>query len=492
MSLRNLTLRTRIYLSMLAMILVSFLVTGFVTIYDHFEQTERYNQQRLVRKEEAVRKSMEHFLNERGGFIPADSIREAFTDKICELAEVHDLFIALYDLRGRYLISSSSEAMDSLGVPYTLSYSVRKQLITGNPRAVGESYSPVIDSTYQKQSHLLAYWYFNDALGRPLCITNVAYEKTAMERQDLMMLLRELGGSYLVLFLLAALVAYFLSRYITRSLYTIGARFKNVKVGASNEPIAWHSTDEIGQLVSDYNRMLAELEASARQLAQRERESAWREMARQVAHEIKNPLTPMKLRVQHLERSWADDPAHFNERLTAFTQSMTEQIDALSRIATEFAHFAKMPQPKITDLDLKQLIKDTVELFSISAGMSIMWRSYGSGQFVVKADHDQVLRALNNLLTNAIQSIPPDRPGRIDVALRAGRQWLLVRVSDNGSGISEERKPRIFTPNFTTKGTGTGLGLAMVRSMMQQNNARTWFWSREGVGSSFYIAFPVV
>ncbi|MCC6599689.1 MAG: HAMP domain-containing histidine kinase [Crocinitomicaceae bacterium] len=478
------TLRTRIYLSMLAIILISFLVTGSIAIYDHFEQTEKYNLLRLERKEKSVSASLEYFVHQHGGSIPIDSVAHLFEDKVCELSDVHSIFIAMYDLRGNYLISTNSMMMDSLHVPYHISYSILKQLSTGNERAV-------LDKSYQSQNFSLAYWYFRDASEKPIAIINVAYDHTIKEGKDIMVFLAEIGQSYILLFLLAAFAAYLLSTYITRSLQTVSQRIQQVQFGKKNEPLQWESNDEIGALVKQYNLMLSELEKSAGLLAQQERESAWREMAQQVAHEIKNPLTPMKLRVQHLLRSWEDDAPHFEERLKSFSTTMIEQIDTLTRIANEFSSFAKMPRPNMEKFDILPLIQGVIDLHRNEEKGIIHLRPYHLSSSVINVDKDQIIRVFNNLLTNAFQALKTDTYGKIDIAVRNFKGYLIVRINDNGIGIPESEQVRIFVPNFTTKSTGTGLGLSMVHSIVQQNNGRVWFWSREGKGASFYLVFPL-
>lgn len=477
------SLRTKIYLTMLTMILVSFVATFLLSIYDHYEQNDLYNEQRFFRKEDSIKASMEYFLNQNGGFMDSDSLVEHFSDKICELSDVHKVFIALFDLRGRYLLSSNFMEMDSLAIPEHINYSVLKQLSTGNTRAV-------IDKDYSSDQYALAYWYFYDASGKPILITNVVYEKTYDKISALKTFLREISQIYILLFIVAALLAYFLSRYITKSLQTITKRIRNIQLGKHNEPIEWHGTDEIGTLVIEYNRMLSELESSAEKLAQTERESAWREMAQQVAHEIKNPLTPMKLRMQQLVKSWEDGDKTFDARIKIFSQSMIEQIDALSRIANEFSHFAKMPKPILTPVNLVKLTESVVELYKDKENIHIAFRHYMVKNEILMLDKDQTIRILNNLITNAIQAIPAGQQGNIDIALRGTKEGLLLRVADNGVGITEEERSKIFIPSFTTKSTGTGLGLAMVKNIVIQSGGRVFFRSKKDKGASFYLLFP--
>jgi signal transduction histidine kinase len=477
------SLRTKIYLAMLAMILVSFAVTFTLTIFDHYEHNDEDNDRRFIDKEESIRASMEYFLNQQGGYISPDSVVSVFSDKVCELSDVHDVFIALFDLKGRYLISSNFVEMDTLHVPETVNYSILKQLSTGNERAY-------IDQNFGKGQYALAYWYFHDSKGKPMLIANVVYEKSYDRISELKITLKEISTGYILLFLVAAAMAFLLSRNITRSLDIITKRIRKTKLGQYNEPIEWQNSDEIGELVNEYNRMLKQLEISALKLAQSERESAWREMAQQVAHEIKNPLTPMKLRVQQLERTWKEKPEEFNGRLNAFSESMIEQIDALARIANEFSHFAKMPKPNLALENLDTTLHSVIELFDNVQQVKITYRAQLLHPALVLVDKDQLIRVLNNLLNNAIQAIPQSRDGEIDVCLRVSEHHVIVRIQDNGVGITQENKQRIFVPNFTTKSNGTGLGLAMVKTIVEQNQGSVFFRSKEEKGASFFISLP--
>ena len=323
-----------------------------------------------------------------------------------------------------------------------------------------------------------------------MLIANVVYEKSYDRISELKITLKEISTGYILLFLVAAAMAFLLSRNITRSLDIITKRIRKTKLGQYNEPIEWQNSDEIGELVNEYNRMLKQLEISALKLAQSERESAWREMAQQVAHEIKNPLTPMKLRVQQLERTWKEKPEEFNGRLRAFSESMIEQIDALARIANEFSHFAKMPKPNLALENLDTTLHSVIELFDNVQQVKITYRAQLLHPALVLVDKDQLIRVLNNLLNNAIQAIPTGRDGEIDVCLRVSEHHVIVRIQDNGVGITQENKQRIFVPNFTTKSNGTGLGLAMVKTIVEQNQGSVFFRSKEEKGASFFISLP--
>ncbi len=296
---------------------------------------------------------------------------------------------------------------------------------------------------------------------------------------------------FVLLFALSVLVAVFISNWTTRPLDLLKNALGRVALQGANEPIRYRGDDEIGQLVEVYNRKVEELRDSAERLARSERESAWREMARQVAHEIKNPLTPMKLSIQHFQRTWAPDAPGAEEKLERFSTGLVEQIDALSGIAGAFSNFAEMPRARAEDLDLAEVAEAALSLFHATPGIRCTLERTATGPMPVHADREQLLRTFNNLLKNAVQSIPDGREGRIKVLLRCVGGEAIAEVHDNGSGIAEADMDRIFRPNFTTKSSGMGLGLAMVQRMVETAGGRVWFETAEGEGSTFYVALPL-
>ncbi|MBL0047996.1 MAG: GHKL domain-containing protein [Bacteroidetes bacterium] len=296
---------------------------------------------------------------------------------------------------------------------------------------------------------------------------------------------------YVLLFVLSIVLAVFISNRIMEPLKLLQNKISHIRLGKSNELIEWKNKDEIGELISEYNRMILELSNSAEMLAKSERESAWREMAKQVAHEIKNPLTPMKLSAQHLERSYKDGAPDWDKRLEKFTKTLIEQIDALSNIANEFSNFAKMPKANLEEINLSQIISSVVSLYQNSEEFAVEVEFNGCEKIKVFADKDQLIRLFNNLIKNAIQAIPDSRKGLIKIKFERLTSNIKVEVCDNGKGIEEHQKQSIFTPNFTTKNAGMGLGLAMAKSIVENCKGEISFTSEENVGTVFSIVFPI-
>lgn len=293
---------------------------------------------------------------------------------------------------------------------------------------------------------------------------------------------------YVILFVISILSGLILAGYITRPLQLIKQQIANITLGKQNEKIKWQSNDEIGKLVSEYNQMLLKLEESANLLAQSERESAWREMAKQVAHEIKNPLTPMKLNLQYLQHLMKNNPDDFKEKFEKASAGIIEQIDSLANIANEFSSFAKFPKTNLQSINLCEVIKNSVSTFENHKNISIK-NHISKNEILVLGDKDQALRVFNNILKNAVQALEEITDPKIEIELKDDADWVVILIKDNGCGIDSDLKQKLFTPNFTTKNTGSGLGLAMVKNIMQGFDGKVWFESEINKGTIFYLQF---
>lgn len=315
------------------------------------------------------------------------------------------------------------------------------------------------------------------------------FEKQTERNREVSGFLSAILNIYVLLFAFAVFVTAFISTRITQPLLIIQERLAGIRFGKKNEPIQYSAPDEIGQLVVEYNRMVKELSDSAEKLARSERESAWREMAKQVAHEIKNPLTPMKLSVQHLQRAWKEKQEGREELVERVAQTLVQQIDTLANIANEFSNFAKMPQAHPERIDMKEIAGRVAELFRESYAVGIRFEAPTEGCFIM-ADKDQFNRVISNLLKNAVQAIPDETEGLIRIRIERRDGKVVVSVSDNGAGIPDELRSKIFVPNFTTKSGGTGLGLAMVKNIVEQAGGSVRFESETGKGTTFRIDLP--
>jgi nitrogen fixation/metabolism regulation signal transduction histidine kinase len=328
----------------------------------------------------------------------------------------------------------------------------------------------------------------NDKL---LAYLNLPYfTRQSALKQEISSLLLTIINFYVLLIMLSVSFAVFVSEQITKPLRYIRERFATIKLGAGVEKIQYKNHDEIGELVEEYNRMVDELERSLELLAKSERESAWREMAKQIAHEIKNPLTPMKLSIQQLQRAWDDKSENLDAYFSRVTKTLVEQIDNLSKIATEFSDFAKIPKPSFEKINLESLLPGIIDLFAQSGSKFILHYNKKQ-QFPVMVDKEQISRVFINLATNAVQAIPEGRQGIIEILLTHTDKDILVTFHDNGSGIPEEMSDKLFQPSFTTKSGGMGLGLAISKNIVENSGGQITCNSIPGEGTTFVFTLPV-
>ncbi len=469
------SLRSRINASVISVIVVSFIAIGAITVIYFQQEFQEYHQGRLERKVRGVLATAKSEMQEH----PAS---DNFLPNVTKLSDIHNMDINLYGLDGSLVESSQKEIFERGLIsnkidPVALHYLRNKGMeqYTQDERINTLEYLSAYVPLYNVERDRVAY------LGLPY------FSRQSNLRQDVSNFMGALLNVYVFLFLVAAIVALFVGNSVTRPIVTIGEKLKQVKLGKKNEPITWENEDEIGALVTEYNKMIAELEKSARLLAQSNRELAWREMARQVAHEIKNPLTPMRLSIQHLQRVYKTSEP---EQINRLSNTILEQIDNLSHIASEFSNFAKMPQAKSENFVLDELVVSVYDLFKERENIDFSL-AIPDENTTVFADKKQMMRVFNNLIKNAIQAIPEGRRGKIEVIMERLSETVVVKIVDNGVGIPEEKQSSIFVPNFTTKSSGTGLGLAISRNIVENANGSITFETEEHVGTTFYVELPM-
>jgi signal transduction histidine kinase len=304
--------------------------------------------------------------------------------------------------------------------------------------------------------------------------------------------LSNIFNAFVVIFILFLIVSSFVSKNLTLPFKLLTQKLKATNL-ENNEPMYWGSKDEIGLLVNEYNNMLFKLEASKKVLASSEKESAWKEMAKQVAHEIKNPLTPMKLTLQHLLRLDQEGKLDDQQKLRKSLETLIHQVDALSGIASSFSTFAKMPLPKNELMNFKTVLMQVLELFKNDKRVQIDFLddSY-TEEINIMGDDKLFGRVIANLIINGIQAAEEGKTPHIKIWLWMTEQSVFLEIADNGKGIPPELKDKIFIPNFSTKSTGSGLGLAIAKSGVETAGGKIWFDTEMGKGTTFYLTFPLV
>jgi signal transduction histidine kinase len=479
--------RQKLQLSYIGILLFSFILIGIVVAYITITQYKTKHYENIKEKLSSVYLALDNRLAMEK-HLDSDWRNEDYTslnELLINLSNTFNTDINLYDFRGHLIATSRPE--------------IFYRNLTGT-RINNSAYNVLRDLNmpeyYQREKignldYISAYAPFFNAEDKLLAFLNLPYFRMQnVLAKEISNLIVAVINFTLVLILITMGIAVFISDRLTAPLSMLGAGLASVELGKKTEHLSYKGRDEIGGLVRQYNRMVDEIEESTHKLANSEREYAWREMAKQIAHEIKNPLTPMKLNVQQLLKSWKDKDPDFEERLEHFSKNQIEYIDNLSNIATAFSNFAKLPGAKPTEVNLVDQIKITIELFrEDDVTFNVHWPR--EKKVIVFADKEHLNGIFSNLIKNGIQSVPADRKGVIEVRVVVNRDKVITSISDNGTGIPREIRKKMFTPNFTTKSSGTGLGLSIVRKYVETAGGRIWFESEPGNGATFFVELPL-
>jgi two-component system nitrogen regulation sensor histidine kinase NtrY len=343
---------------MILLVLLASILIAAVTIYQYNEEAKDYHKDRLERKERAIRQSIDFTIRETTYPVTTENIPLIFKEDIFDIDAIHNLQINLYDLDGQLLKSSKRTILRD-----STELCLEAEVLNALANTAEHRY--VIKNEKNGQIFQSSYSYITDEKFKNLAILNLPYlENDDFLNKELNEFLLRLGYAYVAMILAAIVFAYFISKYITKSLKTISDKMNEIRLGKRNSKIQIEtSSEEIETLVKSYNGMIDELEASAVKLATSEREQAWREMAKQVAHEIKNPLTPMRLSVQSFQRKFDRDDPKINQKVNEYSNTLIQQIDTMSSIASAFSNFAKMPAQKSELLDVVNIVRLALDIF---------------------------------------------------------------------------------------------------------------------------------
>ncbi|MBL7806826.1 MAG: HAMP domain-containing histidine kinase [Saprospiraceae bacterium] len=479
------SLARRIHFWNVTLLAIAFGIVGYLT-YQHFTQSAL-----KAEKNDYDFKVTAILTNLKGKALDArisdDSLRKSLPVTLSEMATSLGMDVHFFDLKGD-IVYSSQEELVRLGVlpakmnPNALEYlssNINNEQITSE-QAAGLSYQIQYRTLQNVEGKILGF------LAAPFVATQ---GNSSAEVSDFIGMLASL---YVFLLLIAFGVTYLLARSIIRPVSMLSEKVQVLRLEDKNEPLDYvgDSEDEISQLIFQYNSMVEKLEASKTQLVKLEREGAWREMARQVAHDIKNPLTTMKLSMQQLERL-SGSPEQAAAYLRKAITRLIEQIDSLAQIASEFSMFANLDIKTKNDVVINEVVESVHDLFSEQKHVDL-FLTLPEERFHILGDKNHLIRVFNNLVINAIQAIPSDRKGQIKVSLSRTGDHSVIQISDNGGGIPPEIRDRVFEPNFTTKTSGSGLGLAICKKIIEAHDGTIRFETRDNEGTDFFVEVPVV
>ena len=479
---KNLSLRSRIFLSMLILVIIASVFIIYLANLQYKEQAIEYHKKRLQRKERTIKETINNELDRTTYSVTTKDLPRIFRDQIYKIRDIHRLDLNIYDLKGKLLISSYPSFSKD-----TTNYNLPKYIVD---KVANNSEHRYLESKNIKGKKVQAsYTYIIDSKFKPIGILGLPYlqDNTDQNRELDEFLTRLLLANGFII-LLGAVIAFWSSNYITKSLKKISDKLQKTVLGTKNAKIEIKSSSaEIETLVNAYNRMVDELEESAKKLAKSEREEAWREMAKQVAHEIKNPLTPMRLTIQSFQRNFNPKDPEINEKLQEFSEILIDQIDTLTSIASAFSNFAKMPAQSKELLNVVEVVKNATDLF---AKNYIEFHS-DKEEIIAKLDKTQLIRIVTNLIKNAIQAMEDQENPKITVSVAQKNNKVILEVSDNGKGIKPKHKEQVFEPKFTTKSSGMGLGLPMIKNIIEAYKGSISFISEKGKGTTFRVELPI-
>jgi signal transduction histidine kinase len=487
----QLNIRSQVHSTIIFISILSFVVIGIATISFFISRYNRNNVDKISRTAGIMVKEMQQRIKEYSTFDDViriyDSVSNSRLKALMEdVADIHAVDVNVYNETGDLLVSSEDEV-------YRRGMLSKKM----HPEAFYHLHrlrqvQHVQEESLSSLRYLSIYSVVRDEEGRVYAYLNIPYFFSQIDiNQEISNFLVAIINLNAFIFLIAGVIALFITNKITRSFSIIGDKMKEIRLGKTNEEIIWNRNDEIGELVKQYNIMVHQLEQSAEALAKSEREGAWREMARQVAHEIKNPLTPMKLSIQYLQKALNHNQPNVKELTSSVANTLVEQIDHLSKIAADFSQFANIGNRHVEHFDLHNILESLKELYSSNPKVRIHWLKTDS-EILMKTDRTHMNRLFTNIFTNAIDACVDRTLCRISIYEKMNSNKVIISIRDNGEGIAEEMQPKIFIPNFTTKSSGTGLGLAMCKSIVEQAGGDIWFETTPGTGTTFFVQLPVV
>ena len=476
----KMSLRLRIFISMILLVFTATLLVLGSTYYQYRTESDQYNSYRQERKENQLKRQINYIVNKYDLSNNYD-LWEDYQPDFEEITRIHNVEYSIFKSDGTPLFYSYLP-LDVISNNYSLDVDFAQMLLSNEEgKFTSENFTDV--GKFQSSYSVL-----KDDLGKKYAILFFPYfQDVSFAESELNVFLSTLYQIYFIMLVVAIVLAYFISRFVTRSIETIRLKIGQAGLLKKNEKIYLkNATKEIDSLVNSYNKMIDDLDDSVQRLAKTEREQAWQEMAKQVAHEIKNPLTPMRLTVQSFQKNSGIDSIDEKIKINDFCQTLIEQIDTMSNVATSFSDFATLPKTQLEKTDIVDATKKAVEIFEQN---NITFKTSGNNIFV-KLDKEQWIRVMTNLIKNSIQAIPHDRDPDILVQISENSKSVKILVSDNGQGVSKSNRDKIFEPKFTTKSDGMGLGLGIVRNIISSHRGKISYKSKSNKGTDFTITLP--
>jgi signal transduction histidine kinase len=434
----------------------------------------------MQNKFEALMKTLDYAISHTNVTDKKD-LAQILQGKIYEISDVNKHDVVIYDLQGNYLVSNKEKNLIS---QKKVPKEILSKVLKSDKRIDLQEFDEEIENNVTS-----SYMILKNNMLEPIAVVYFPfYHNDSMYYGAIDKYLQYIILVNLFLILLSIWLSWIISKTLTKTITQISELITRTTLfGKEMKPIKYFQNDELSGLVKSYNKMIYQIEDQKLLLANKEREEAWREMAKQVAHEVKNPLTPMKLIIQNFERKFDKNDPNIDKKVSDLSKSLVDQIDLVATVASAFSEFAKLPTKNDEVFDLKEELENLVRVFNEDGNI---YFHVNRDKIFVKMDKIYLSRIFTNMITNAKQAIFEGRKSIINIDVEHFNKKVVMIVSDNGIGIPKDKLEQIFEPNFTTKNSGMGLGLTMVKKMIEEYKGEISVKSTEGKGTKFTIILP--
>lgn len=472
------SLRNRVFFGFLLVCLLSVAASSLVPFFVLRNNSLQQSKIDMQDKTNAVMRYLDYAVSRT--LVKTKDLPQVLGNKIFEIADINQHDIIIYDLKGNYLLSNKDESLvEQKVIPVNI---VNKMLAT-DARVDIKGYDQSKDVGLTSSYLILK----NNEL-EPVGIVYIPlYHNESAYFEVLHQYIKYILLVDIFLIIFSIWISWITSNSLSKTITKFSDMITRITLFENEmHPIRYYKNDELNALARAYNRMILQIQDQKERLRFKASEEAWREMAKQVAHEVKNPLTPMKLTIQNFERKFDPEDPNIRERVKQMSKTMVDQIDLIATVASAFSEFAKLPEKNNEVINLNTEVEDILRVFNDD---SIFMHSNKSN-IMINMDRIYLSRIITNLVTNAKQAESDDRKLIINVDVEQHQRRVIISIQDNGIGIPESMYERIFEPNFTSKSSGMGLGLSMVRKMIEDYKGEITVKSEEGKGSTFTITLP--
>lgn len=480
MALHSYSLRTKIFIGFMVVCFFSIIGSTAMSYLIIKKSTDEQSVTEMQNKFEALMKTLDYAVSHTNITQDKDLVN-ILQNEIYEISDINKHDVILYDLQGNYLVSNKEL---NLVAQKKIPHETLMNVLESDKRVDVQEYDQKVGSNVTS-----SYMILRNNMLEPIAIVYFPfYHNDNIYAGAFNKYVQYIILVNLFLVLLSIWLSWVISKNLTKTITRISELITRTTLfGREMKPIKYFQNDELSGLVKSYNKMIYQIEDQKMLLANKEREEAWREMAKQVAHEVKNPLTPMKLLIQNFERKFDKNDPEIDQKVRNLSRSLVDQIDLVATVASAFSEFAKLPPKNDEFFNLKEELENLVRVFNDDGNI---YFHANKDMIPVRMDRIYLSRIFTNLITNAKQAVSEQRKSIINIDVELFNKKIIIVIEDNGIGIPKDKLEQIFEPNFTTKNSGMGLGLTMVKKMIEEYKGDISVKSEEGKGTKFTIILP--